>query len=108
MPNRRSTPARTPSTVAPSAASTPVAATRTTARSRLAAASVLRSPTHDQGAFDFEGLRPSSGKIDSEMEINRAEHFTDFFVIDALRNHPQRVFQPHLAHVHILAVLPFS
>ena len=45
--------ARTPSTVAPSAASTPVAATRTTARSRLAAASVLRSPTHDQGAFDL-------------------------------------------------------
>ena len=51
QPSRR--PARTPSTVAPSAASTPVAATRTTARSRLAAASVLRSPTHDQGAFDL-------------------------------------------------------
>ena len=72
------------------------------------ARNAVRFYLHDQGAFDFEGLRPNSGKIDAAMEINRAEHFTDFFVIDALRNHPQRVFQPHLANVHILAVLPFS
>ena len=67
QPSRR--PARTPSTVAPSAASTPVAATRTTARSRLAAASVLRSPTHDQGAFDlfaaYEALLADLADLDS-------------------------------------------
>ena len=62
---------------------------------------------HDQGSFDFSDLRLPAEDSDS-LPIHQAEHLTDFFVVNALRSHPQRTREKTEATVHVLGALPFT
>jgi len=62
---------------------------------------------HDQGSFDFSDMRLPAEGSDS-LPIPEAEHLTDFFVVNALRSHPQRTREKSEATVHVLGALPFT
>ena len=59
----------------------------------------VRFYLHEQGPFDFSDLRLPAEGSDS-LPIHEAEHLTDFFVVNALRSHPQRTREKTEASVH--------
>ena len=68
----------------------------------------MRFFLHEKGAFDFGDLELPPEDLLDEMPIEKAEHLSDHFLVNALRAHPHRTHEKGIATVHVLAALPFA